>query len=381
MNLMKKNLLKMLAVLLLTAGAGTACNKPESDAGPNAPASGFSKTTMLEYYADSLIVPGYATLLQRLRELKTASDNLLSAPSATTQAAVKTAYTAARMQHARVAAFQFGPAEDALLDLYLNFSGGLDYSFSTAGELTGFSIDTAAIERNIQNGSYNLAAVTRSSFYAQGFAALDYLYFAPQAIEKLQGPTPVGRITYIQNVLTRIETLVSNVANAWPSYRATFVANTETNVGSPIGNLVNQLAYQMDLLKGPRIGWPAGRQSNGTAFPQKVEAYHAGISMALATENLLSLRRIYTAGNSGKGLSDYLIALNQGQLNTDVLAQFDIAIEKLRAIPDPLSESLRTHTPQVDAAYKDIQKLLTLLKTDVASATSVSITFMDNDGD
>jgi predicted lipoprotein len=35
----------------------------------------------------------------------------------------------------------------------------------------------------------------------------------------------------------------------------------------------------------------------------------------------------------------------------------------------------------VEDAYKEIQKLLTLLKTDVSSALGVQISFMDNDGD
>ena len=53
----------------------------------------------------------------------------------------------------------------------------------------------------------------------------------------------------------------------------------------------------------------------------------------------------------------------------------------LAEIPDPLSAALTSNAPLVDNAYKEIQKLLTILKTDVASATGVQITFMDNDGD
>jgi predicted lipoprotein len=145
--------------------------------------------------------------------------------------------------------------------------------------------------------------------------------------------------------------------------------------------MVNQFAYQMDMLKGPRIGWPFGKQSNGIVFATKCEAYFAGISVELAVENLSALKSAYTAAGSGKGISDYLIALKKTTLNNDVLAQFDLALAKLKLIPDPLSATLTTQPAVVDAAYKEIQKLLTLLKTDVPSATAVQITFMDNDGD
>jgi hypothetical protein len=354
-----------------------ACRKTPVDTTPIE--NGFDKTAMLTYYADSTIMPGYATLVQRMDGLEAASDAFLANPSVAMQATLKDAYKAAYLQYEKVAAFQFGPAETALLDLYVNFSGGLDYSFTTAGELTGFSVDTATIEGNIISGNYNFATMSRSSFYSQGFPALGYLFFAQGAIEKYSTNTS-SRVAYTKAVITRLKTLVSTVAADWSSYRATFIANTQTNVGSPIGNMVNQLAYQMDLLKGPRIGWPLGKQSNGMVFATKCEAYYAGFSVALAIENLTALKKLYVGG-VGKGLSGYIVALGNESLNNDVLSQFDNALSKLQQIPDPMSAALIAQPQSVDAAYKEIQKLLTLLKTDIASATAVQITFMDNDGD
>lgn len=362
------------AVLLLVLMI--ACSKDKKDNNNNN-TNGFDKTGMLTLYADNLIIPGYQQLQPKLATLETASEAFIATPGTATQSALKDAFKDAYLQYEQVSAFQFGPAETALLDLYLNFSGGLDYNFNTDGEMTGFSVDTATIENNIVSGSYNLAEQKRSSFYAQGFPALGYLFFGDGAISKMDGK----RAAYVRAVISRMKSLVDKVSSDWASYRSSFIANTQTNVGSPIGNMINQLAYQMDILKGPRLGWPLGKQSAGVIFPTKCEGYYAGISVALAVENLSSLKKLYTGNNSGKGFSDYLIALKQTQLNTDVLAQFDLAIEKLKAIPDPLSGTLITQPALADAAYKEIQKLLTLLKTDVASATAVQITFMDNDGD
>jgi uncharacterized protein len=357
-----------------------ACSK-SSDGKTDPPVvNGFDKTAMLTHYADNIIIPGYTAMQQKTGALQTASDAFLAAPSSTTQATVKTAYTEAHIQYEKVGVFQFGPAETALLDVFVNYSGGLDYSFTTAGQLTGFSIDSVSIENNIAADNYDLTAMTRSSLYSQGFPALNYLLFGPNAITKFNTNT-ANRVKYTKAVVTRIKTLVDNVANGWTAYRADFIANTKTNVGSPIGNLVNQFAYQLDLLKGPRIGWPFGKQSNNIVFASKCEAYFAGISVALAIQNLTSLKNAYSGAGSGKGISDYVVALGKTSLNTDVLAQFDVTLAKLNLIPDPLSQSLTDHATDVDNAYKEIQKLLTLLKTDVASATAVQITFMDNDGD
>ena len=139
--------------------------------------------------------------------------------------------------------------------------------------------------------------LTRSGFYSQGFPALNYLYFGNDAITKMDSK----RAKYINDLLARMKTLVDKVAGDWNTYRATFIGNTQVNSGSPIAYIVNQLSYQLDLLKGPRIGWPLGKQSAGKVFETKCEAYYAGISAALAVENLNSIKRLYTGNNvSGK---------------------------------------------------------------------------------
>lgn len=375
----KKGLLLIIAIIAISALIN-ACKKPSSNDTTPGGNSNFDKAAMLIHYADDLIVPGYLAMQQQLELLHDAAEACLAAPNATTQAALNTAYTNAHLQYERIAAFQFGPAETALLDVFFNYAGGLDYTFATAGELTGFSVDTATIENNIASGTYDLTATTRASLYAQGFPALSYLYFAPDAMGKFAVNT-AARAAYARAVLSRMQLLIDNVAAGWTSYRTDFSANTTTSSGSPIGNMVNQLAYQLDLMKGPRIGWPLGKQSNGIAFPTKCEGYYPGISAALAVENLVSLKKLYTGNESSKSLSGYLVALNRATLNDEVLAQFDAAIAALKLIPDPLSATLVGQPAIVDAAYKEIQKLLTLMKTDVASATAVQITFTDNDGD
>jgi predicted lipoprotein len=372
---MKKISASFIALSILLT-AFISCSKPENK--NNNTVNGFDKSAMLASYADNLIIPAYATMQQKIAALHIVSDAFIANPNGSTQAAVKTAYTETHLQYVRIAPFNFGPAENALLDNFLNFSGGLDYNFTTDGELTGFSVDTIAINNNINSGEYDLKKVDRIELYSQGFPALNYLYFGNDALTKMDSK----RAKYINDLLTRMKNLVDQVGNEWVGYRAAFVGNTQTSSGSPIANIVNQLSYQLDLLKGPRIGWPLGKQSNGKIFETKCEAYYAGISMALAIENLNSVKRLYTGNNiSGKGLSDYLIALNQSTLNSDILAQFDVALAKLKAIPEPLSTTLLTDPTKIDEAYKEIQKLVTLMKTDVASATAVQISYADNDGD
>ncbi|MES2702526.1 MAG: imelysin family protein [Bacteroidota bacterium] len=376
---MKKNALLSIASVALVTVVFFACKKSPSTTVTN-PETGFDKKAMLTQYADGLIIPAYAEMQGKIAALKTASDAFVASPSEGTQATVKAAFTEAYLQYERIVAFQFGPAETALLDIYLNYSGGLDYSFSTAGQLTGFSVDTATIENNIASGSYDLTAMSRNTLYSQGFPALNYLYCSSGAVSRFSA-NAANRAKYINDVVQRMKTLVDGVAAKWTTYRTDFAANTQTSSGSPIAAIVNQMAYQLDMMKGPRIGWPFGKQSNGIVFAEKCEGYYAGISRALAIENITALKKLYTDNGSGKGISDYLVSLKKETLNADVLAQFDATLAKLQQVPDPLHTAFAAQPATVDAAYKEIQKLLTLLKTDVASATAVQITFTDNDGD
>jgi len=353
---------KRLALLVCLAVWTMGCSKKD---GPGAPADGgFDKTAMLTHYADGLIIPGYGSLQQKLQRLETPLNAFMDAPTTANQQLLKSAFKEAYLQFERVSVYQFGPAEAALLNNFLNT----------------FPANTSDIENNISSGTFDLTP--NSATQLQGFPALDYLLFSSQAPDQFAGSTAANRKRYVQEVFGRMKTLVNKVASDWNGgYRAQFIANTRTDVGSPISFLINQFAYELDQLKGPRIGWPFGKQSGGQVFPNKTEAYYSGFSVALSLENLTSLKTAYTGGGNGKGMSDYLVALKKEQLNADVLSQFDVTLEKLRAIPNPLSASLTSHSTQVNAAYREIQKLLTLMKTDVASATAVRINYQDSDGD
>jgi uncharacterized protein len=357
------------------------CSKNSSAPNPgNEDPGTFDKTAMLTNYADNVIIPSYQQLQENVDALVNAVNAFADAPSTDAQNAAMIAFSQAYVRYEYVEVFNFGPAGTAQLDYYMNFAGGFDYSFTENGVLAGYTVDSTSIENNITSGNYDLTTYDRNNFYSQGFPALNYLLFGPNAIEKF-GNNAINRAKYLKDVALRMKTLVDKVVADWTTYRSTFISNTKSDVGSPIGNLVNMLAYQMDMMKGPRIGWPFGKQSNGIVFASKSEGYFAGIGSQLARANIRSLKNAYLGGSASKGISAYLVSLKKESLNTDVLAQFDVVIARLDAIPDPLSESFINDGVKVEDAYKEIQKLLTLLKTDVSSALGVQISFMDNDGD
>lgn len=359
---MRKNALLAVLAAAVISIICYACSKGGGSNDPQ-PDNGFDKTAVLTNYADNLVIPGYTAMQSQLQELDAAVTAFLAAPADAALQQVKTAFKSAYLQFERVSVNQYGPAETYLLINFINT----------------FPADTAKVNANMRAGSYDLTSP--GTVDQQGLPALDYLLFETGALQKFTNGNGAGRKKYVQDVMARMKTLVDQTLADWKNtYRSQFIGNTRTDVGSPIGYLVNQSAYEMDQLKGPRVGWPFGKQSGGTVFADKCEAYYSGFTAALAVENLTSLRNSYTGGD-GKGIDDYLVSLKKEQLNSDVLKQFDVTLTKLKAIPEPMSAAFTANKDLVDAAYKEIQLLLTLIKTDVASATGVRITYQDSDGD
>lgn len=355
-------------IVTLFAIAGSllwACSKDNKGGGNN---NGITtdafKKNMLINYADTLIIPAYNDLQSKLAILEASADNFLATPSLATQTALKTSFKNAYLSFEGISALYFGPGA----------------ALQVNNSLNTFPTSVTKIESNITSGVYDFKLLVVADSI-QGFPALDYLFFNNDAVQKFNGPTAVNRKKYVKDIFARIKQLITATQTQWQtSYRDNFVNNLQTNVGSPIGSLINQFAFEMDALKGPRVGWPFGKQSNGIVFADKCEGYFSGFTKDLAVANLTALKKYYTGG-SGNGIDNYLVLLKKDQLNQDVLAQFDLAIAALQAIPDPMSAAFTANTALVEAAYRQIQKLLTLIKTDVASATAVQITYMDNDGD
>ncbi|MPR32146.1 imelysin family protein [Salmonirosea aquatica] len=351
-------------LLALAGGIFYACSDKTGTPDPTPSGNDTFKSGMLTNYADRIIIPAYTDLTTQLTTLETQVNAFLENPSTTTQEAVRPAYRAAYLSFEGTAAAYFGPAGALLLNSYLNT----------------FPAVPAKIEQAVASGTYNFELpVVNDSI--QGFPALDYLLFEPGAVGKFTGPNAAARKKYVRNVMSRMKGLVANTSTQWQgTYRTTFINSLKTDVGSSIGFLVNQFAYEMDALKGPRIGWPFGKLSNGMVFADKSEGYYSGLTKDLAVANLTSLKK-YFAGAEGDGIADYLVLLGKEALANQVLTQFDVAIAALQAIPQPMTESFSKNPAAVEEAYRQAQKLLTLIKTDVASATSVQITYQDNDGD
>lgn len=338
--------------------------------------SSFDKSGMLNNYSSNVVIPNFQIAKNALDSLALAYTNFVAGKTTANLLIVRQKFISAYVAYQHIETFEFGPSEIEIVRA----------NFNT------FPTDSSQIKSNINSGTYDLSTV--SNLDAKGFPAIDYLLYSKgltdtQVVDLFINSS--NRIIYLSNCLSEMQSKINTILSTWNnSYNSAFKNSTGSEIGSSLGMLVNQLNFELDLLKNAKVGIPLGKKTLGVILPEQCEAYYANtISVKLVSECLLNLENVYLgrsqSGNDGLGLDDYLEALKSqhtsGTLNNAIKNQFNIAKTKVAAIPEPLSSTIQTNPAVVDAAYTELVKLLVLLKTDMPSAMGIVITYQDGDGD
>jgi predicted lipoprotein len=358
-------------VLIQSCSKSGSGNNPGNGGGNS---TGFDRKGMLTNMSNNVIIPAYTAYQTATTNLDAAITAFTTAPDAAkltaAQAALKTAY----LQWQSTSEFEFGPAGDA------NLSSGVDTYPTNVGQ----------INTNISSNTYNPDLLANLS--AKGLPAIDYLLFGIGAdnntilTQYTTDAAAANRKTLLGKLSAELKANAAKILTAWNgTYKSTFLNATGTDVGSSAGQMVNQLVYDYEFLKNDEIGIPAGTQSMGTVFPEKVQAYYSKISLQLLLAHLQGVLDVYT-GKDGLGFDDYVASTTAKYtdgtpLNDAILKQFATAKVKLQTLTDPLSDNIKTNPTAVTAAYAELQKLTVMLKTDMPSALGILITFGDTDGD
>lgn len=344
----------------------------------------FDQKGFLTHIGGSLILPAYLHLSEATAELDVAIAAFGESPDLETLEAARSALRDARLSFQYCTPYQFGPAE----------------TLGLASDLNVFPVDKLKIERNIENGSYNLEALSNND--AKGFPALGYLLHGTDKSDEeiiLEFQADSNRLGYLQEVAGLAKATALEVYRAWSpeagNYLAEFTSDNAlgADAGSSLGKLVNALNLSFERnTRDAKIGIPAGIRSLGIIIPEATEAYYGGYSTQLATANVEAYQMLFLGrtkeGADGSGLDDYLEARKAkttsgaGQaLSEAINGQFETIFDALNQMDDPLSEQVKTNNEPVQQVFAQMQQLAVLLKTDMASALGVVISYQDNDGD
>ncbi len=342
------------------------------------------RKTMLTNIADNIILPSYANFKTKFDLMLTKSDAFAAKPDKASLADFRQAWVDAYTEWQKVELFDLGPAEQYTLRNFFNI-----YPAS----VTGIEDYIAA-----GSGTFDVPA----SYPKQGFPAIDYLINGLDATDDAivgrytTAADAAKRIAYLKRLTTQMNAQFTTVYTAWTTggYRDTFINCTALNAGCSTSKLVNGyvLNYERYIRSG-KFGIPSGAMTNGTVALDKIESYYKkDLSLLLAKTahqasiDLFNGKSVKT-GQEGPSLKTYLNSLGAKDSSTgtslvDIInKQFDAVNQQLNALKPNLYDEIKTNDAAVVLVYTQMQKAVRMLKVDMTTAMSITITYTDNDGD
>ncbi|HEV7349743.1 imelysin family protein [Telluribacter sp.] len=374
---------KKTAAIIVLLATLWACGNGGQEPTPGTDTDDRDRKVLLTHLADNIIIPSYDNFKGKFDAMKSASEAFANRPDQTTLTAFRQAWTEAYIEWQKVELFDVGPGEVHTIRYYFNI-----YPADVQGITNNFANPTADLE-------------LPASFARQGFPALDYLLNGVGATDTqvlayyTTAAEAPARRAYLKRITDRMSTLLTRVVNEWKGgYRDTFVSKTGLDISSSTSNLVNSYIMHYErYIRSGKFGIPSGAMLNGVVAPEKVEAfYKKDLSLTLAktahqaTVDFFNGKNVRT-GENGPSFNTYLTALGAKDSSTGktlaelINAQFAASKAKMEVLPPNLYDQVRTNNQAVKEVYNEMQKAVRMLKVDMASAMSITITYVDNDGD
>lgn len=372
-------MLKILRFSFLTLLATTlSCSNADDKEDDNT--DSFDRGEMLQNWADNIIIPSFENFEIATQNLEAKTLAFTEDPTQANLAELRSAYEEGYLGFQTVSLYEIGEAE------------AVNYRVS----LNTYPVDNAAIEEKISADEYNLELP--SSYDEQGFPALDYLLngLAETDAEILEFYTTHENAeiykSYLQSVSEKINSLTNVVLSGWKnSFRDQFVTNTGSSSTGAVDRMTNDyVMYYEKFVRSGKIGIPAGAFT-GNPVPRAVEAYYSpSLSKnlylkALETSHDFFNGRHLDSGQNGTGYDDYLEYLNTIKNGEDLSAlidgQFQVIKEQYSSLDENFVNQVENDNNNMLAAFDELQKNVVLLKVDMMQALSISVDYVDSDGD
>ena len=349
----------------------------DSSSSDNSESQTFDRKALLTNWANNIIIPLYDNFNTNLNLLSDEVTKFNETPNLDNLKLVREKWLDAYKSWQHVEMFNLGKAEETYFQSKMNV----------------YPSDKERIERNLTNETYNLDNPNNND--AQGFPALDYmLYGTDESDEKIIDKYLLENKKYNTYLSSLIDKMVSNtsvVVNDWNQNKDTYINSTENTSTSSINKITNDFIYYYEkLFRANKIGIPAGVFS-GSKLPDRVEGYYSKIySKDLALEAMSAIENFfvgkkYNSEEKGESLESYLNFLNSEKngtsLSKSITDQFKIAKETIDKLNNDFASQVNENNNKMLVAYDEIQKGVVFMKTDMLQSLSISVDYVDADGD
>ena len=336
---------------------------------------GFNRTELLTNWADNIIIPSYNAFNSSLIVLQEDINNFISSPSTTSLTIASDSWLASYKLWQHIEMYDIGLAE------VINYKGKMNI-YPTDVDLINFNIDSENF--NINNNN---------NFAARGFPAIDYLLHGMFVDHDNTINTFNSNPSYSTYLIELVNSMCDNtnlIINDWSNYRDIFINSTENTATSAINKMTNDFIFYFEKgFRANKIGIPAGVFSDDI-LPTTVEAYYKrDVSKLLALEALLAIKNFFQGkyynyeimGSSFESYLNYLPVSSQNNLTQEILLEFEEAENQLSLLNNDFVSQLETNPVQMLYAYDAVQLLVVSFKVDMLQSLSISVDYVDADGD
>ena len=349
----------------------------DSSSSDNSESQTFDRKALLTNWANNIIIPLYDNFNTNLNLLSDEITKFNETPNLDNLKLVREKWLNAYKSWQHVEMFNLGKAEETYFQSKMNV----------------YPSNKESIERNLTSETYSLDNPNNND--AQGFPALDYmLYGTEESDEKIVDKYLLENKKYNTYLSSLIDKMVSNtsvVVNDWNQNKDTYINSTENTSTSSINKITNDFIYYYEkLFRANKIGIPAGVFS-GSKLPDRVEGYYSKIySKDLALEAMSAIENFfvgkkYNSEEKGESLESYLNFLNSEKngtsLSKSITDQFKVAKETIDKLNNDFASQVNEDNNKMLVAYDEIQKGVVFMKTDMLQSLSISVDYVDADGD
>jgi hypothetical protein len=237
-----------------------------------------------------------------------------------------------------------------------------------------------------------------SSYDEQGFPALDFLLngLAEQDADILEFYTSHPDASTIAIICRRFLPGSTSLPGKFlligkDSYRDNFVGNTASSNTGSVDRFTNDyVMYYEKHLRTGKIGIPAGAFTGTRCLKTWKRRIHGiyqkiFISKALETVQNFFNGKHFGSNETGPSYKQYLDHLNTVKNSTDlsslINSQFNAIEEQATNLDDDFVEQIQSNNTVMLQAFDALQKNVVLLKVDMLQALSISVDYVDTDGD
>lgn len=323
--------------------------------------AGPSEEAVAAAYADSVVLPTYTLLAQRLGALKSAISALRQAPTDANLAAARAAWLAAREPWEWSESFLFGPVSsmslDPALDTWPISEDNLAALLAGDDPLTPASV--AALEPEVK-----------------GYHSLEMILYGHGGTKTAAELTP-RELEYAELVAEEMAGIGQTLVQAWtagvegqPPFRAILTSAGPSNpvYGGSSAVIEELLGGIIDLLNEvaeEKIGLPLDNRD-----PALAESWYSQTSIEDYRNNVRGALQAYTGAPASGGAGPSLQALVQARdpdLDARVTAGFQRALAAIDAIPTPFEQSIlnAASSAQARAARNVVADLVDLFDGEV----------------